>query len=232
MKFIFTLLASLLICSNSFGQCSTVGIQIANSDTTLIQLYHAGLFNIPSGFANVCQWEVTTLSGDLVFEATTSGATVTEQSLVIFVHSVPLTDSMKATLVITNDIEGIVCTITDTIIWEESEEILPGVFQGSWVVLNGNVGIEEPIAAINEIDFYSNQIEIFPTPANEYFTIKTCKGLDAISIIDINGKILKQENTIRENDTITISELGIGIYFIQFWDAQNQLVGNKKLIKY
>lgn len=47
-----------------------------------------------------------------------------------------------------------------------------------------------------------------------------------------NGKILKQENTIREKDTINISELGIGIYFIQFWDATNQLVGNKKLITY
>lgn len=110
-------ITSVILISAAHGQCSTVNISVSASDTSYVQLYHPGFFNIPSGFANVCDWEVTTFTGELVFENTTSGDAF-EQGLVLFDHTVPITDSMKVTVAITNPIEGIICTISDTLYWE------------------------------------------------------------------------------------------------------------------
>ncbi len=123
------------------GQCAVLGISVSSSDTSSVQLYQAGFFLIPSGFDNVCEWEITSFSDDLIHQATTSGD---DQALMAFDHSIPITDSMKVTLVITNVTEGITCTISDTLVWQEIE-VLPDIFIGSWGILNNNVGVEEDI---------------------------------------------------------------------------------------
>ena len=108
----YTLLALLIASFTAHGQCAFVDILVSSSDTAYVQLYHPGFFNMPSGFANMDAWEITTFAGDIVHEETAGGSF--EESFILFDHSVPITDSMVVTMVITNDISGIICTIIDT----------------------------------------------------------------------------------------------------------------------
>ena len=169
MKKILALLFFTSLNLLSHGQCSALSISVSSSDTSYIQLYHAGFFLIPSGFANICEWEVSTFSGDLIFQDTTSGDAF-EQGLVFFEHSVPISDSMKVTVVITNDIAGSICTLGDTLYWEETE-ILPGSYIGNWAILSSNGGIEEEITILADFATDNNKLKLFPFPVDDYYQI-------------------------------------------------------------
>lgn len=228
MKKIIAFLFFISAHSAAFGQCSTVSVQVSASDTSYVQLYHAGFFNIPSGFENICEWEVTTFTGEIIFQDTTSGAAF-EQGSVLFNHSVPITDSMKATIIITNTVEGIICTMNDTLYWNEIE-VLPGSFIGDWAVLSSNGGVEEEITSTeNTIDL--NTIELFPNPVHDYFQIKGDQELYAIKVFDLNGQTIEIFYTIRNQEKVDISYFVPGLYFVQFLDVKNRSVGVKKIIK-
>ncbi|MBQ4820607.1 T9SS type A sorting domain-containing protein [Aquimarina sp. MMG016] len=61
-----------------------------------------------------------------------------------------------------------------------------------------------------------NTLNLYPNPAQEYFIVR---GLDAttmdINILDINGKLIKHIPNYNLEDTITVSELQAGVYFVQ-----------------
>lgn len=213
----------------AFGQCSTVSVQISSSDTSYIQLYHAGFFNIPSGFANICEWEVTTFSGEIIYQDTTSGSAF-EQGQVLFNHSIPITDSLKATIVITNDTEGIICTMNDTLYWKETE-ILPGSFIGNWDVLSSNGGVEEDITSSNEIAIEKNEILIFPSPTQDYFQIEGNQEVYSLTIFNLNGKILKTLNNVHNLQKVNISHFPTGVYFVKFRDEDDGNLVIKRVIK-
>jgi len=213
----------------SSGQCSTVSVQVSSSDTSYVQLYHAGFFNIPSGFANICEWEVTTFSGEIIYQDTTSG-TAFEQGLVLFDHSVPITDSMKATIVITNDIEGIICKMNDTLYWEE-KEVLPGSFIGNWAVLSSNGGVEEEITSSNEVATDAKNIKLFPSPVHDYFQIEGDQDIYSFNILDFNGRILETYDNIYRREKVDVSYFPSGMYFIQFRDRNYRIAGVKKIIR-
>ena len=213
----------------SSGQCSTVSVQVSSSDTSYVQLYHAGFFNIPSGFANICEWEVTTFSGEIIYQDTTSGDAF-EQGLVLFDHSTPITDSMKATIVITNNIEGIICTMNDTLYWKETE-VLPGSFIGNWTVLSSNGGVEEEITSSNEVAIDVKNIKLFPSPVHDYFQIEGNQDIYSFIILDLNGQILETYNNIYSRKKVDVSYFPSGVYFIQFRDKNNRNLDVKKMIK-
>lgn len=156
------LLTTFSFCGRSIAQCSDVSLLVSSSDTTYVQLYHPALFLIPSGDANICYWTVTTFSGELVHSDTTSGD-FEAQSFSYFDHSVPVTDSMKVTLIIENPVEDITCAINDTLFWEETE-VIPGVFFGNWAILSDNGGVE---GAAYSVTFQVDMSEVsdpFTTP--------------------------------------------------------------------
>lgn len=146
MKKCLNLLLALVFSLSLCSQCSDVGIQISSSSETSVALYHAGFFLIPSGFDNVCDWEVVDFSGNTIHEATTTGEWA-DQSFSLFDHMVPITDSMQVSLTITNETSGILCEVSDTLFWELTE-VLPDVFIGNWAVLSNNGGIETDVLGI------------------------------------------------------------------------------------
>ncbi len=225
LPFLFFVLANLTVQA----QCSNVGVQISSSDTTLIQLYNAGFFLIPSGIDNVVEWEVTSFSGEIIHQETTSGD-FNDQSSSLFNHTIPITDSMKATIVITNTTAGIICTMNDTLYWKETE-VLPGSFIGNWDVLSSNGGEEEQITATTEFSLNAKDIEIFPSPVYNNFTIKSDLAIASIKIFNLNGQVLSTHNNIRTQDQVDISNCSAGIYFVQFWDENGKMLATKKVVK-
>lgn len=225
-------IASVILVSAALfanAQCSTVNISVSASDTAFVQLYHAGFFNIPNGFANVCDWEVTTFTDELVFENTTSGDAF-EQGLVLFDHTVPITDSMKVTVAITNPVEGIICTISDTLYWEEIE-VLPGVFIGNWAILSNNVGVEEVLTSTAEYGREEKDFSVFPSPFDQYFQIDGSEDLYSLSILNLSGQVIEAYPSVSRLEKVDVSHLPSGMYFVHFQSADRLSFGVQRVVK-
>ncbi|MCF8464439.1 MAG: T9SS type A sorting domain-containing protein [Flavobacteriales bacterium] len=228
MRTISTILALLSVQAFSFGQCSSVGVQISSSDTNQIQLYHAGFFNIDSGYANVCEWEVTTFQGTVVHQAITSGDWP-DQSFSLFNHSVPITDSMQVTLFITNPIAGITCSITDTLVWEETE-VIPGAFIGNWSVLGDYVGVEnELVTSIISLQT-GKQIQILPSVVTDWFVVSNIDENHSIVMFDSMGrKVFEKAAYVRE--AINVQSFKPGMYYVHICNANGYVIDVKKMMK-
>jgi hypothetical protein len=229
MKKIIALLFFTSLNLLSHGQCSALSISVSSSDTSYVQLYHAGFFLISSGFANICEWEVSTFSGDLIFQDTTSGDAF-EQGLVLFEHNVPISDSMKVSVVITNDSAGIICTLGDTLYWEETE-VLPGAFIGNWVILSSNGGIEEEITSLLELVTDDNKLKLFPSPVDDYFQIKGSQELYDLTIMNLSGQVLQTHHAVHNGERVDVSAIPSGSYLVQIRTKDHSNVGVRKIIK-
>tara|TARA_B110000211_G_scaffold137316_1_gene157075 strand:- start:249 stop:1454 length:1206 start_codon:yes stop_codon:yes gene_type:complete len=78
-----------------------------------------------------------------------------------------------------------------------------------------------------EGDYNKEQFVISPNPANDYFNVKSIEGVESIILLDVNGRMLKN---ITPNINIDISELAKGIYFVNYSNKKNQLIGTEKLV--
>lgn len=227
MKNLYALVALFLASSTIHAQCENMDVSISSSDTSYVQLYHPGFFILPSGFANECEWQVTTTSGDIVFETTTSGAAF-EQGLVLFEHTVPITDSMFVTLVISNPVSGLTCLITNTLYWEETE-VFPGSFVGNWNVIGFNPGIS---TAVNEgRSANAGDFVLFPSPAANHLRIEAPTSTAALSIWSTTGALVRSEANFMTSEPLDVSDLQPGIYFVGLQDEQGVALGMRKFIK-
>ena len=224
MKKSYALLCLLLTAYTAHSQCAFVDLVVSSSDTSYVQLYHPGFFNMPSGFANMDAWEITTFAGDIVHEETAGGSF--EESFILFDHSVPITDSMLVTLVITNDISGIICTIIDTLFWEETE-VIPGVFIGNWAILGSNGGLQTGLGEQASV----SDINVFPSPAADHVRIMGAGSNYALSINDVNGALVATHANVSANDRVDVSFLPAGVYFIRIADESNSLSGIRRFVK-
>jgi hypothetical protein len=227
MKNLYTLVALFLASSTAFGQCQFVDVSVSSSDTSYVQLYHPGFFLLPSGNANVCAWEVTTVAGDVVFDTLTSGA-ASEQGLVLFDHTVPITDSMFVTVVISNPVSGLTCLITNTLYWEETE-VFPGIFVGNWNVIGFNPGVATAVdgpGADNEIGF-----TLFPSPAQDQVRIEAPGSSYALTIRSTTGALVHSEANFMTSQPLDVSQLEPGIYFVGLQDEQGVALGMRRFIK-
>lgn len=227
MKNLYALVALFLASYTAFGQCQNVDVSVSSSDTSYVQLYHPGFFLLPSGNANVCEWEVTTAAGDLVFETTTSGAAF-EQGLVLFDHTVPITDSMFVTLVISNPVSGLTCLITNTLYWEETE-VFPGSFVGNWNVIGFNPGIATTLDEGGTV--HAGDFILFPSPAAEQLRIEAPRGTYALTIRSTTGALVHSEANFMTSQSLEVSQLQPGIYFVALQDEQGVSLGMRKFIK-
>lgn len=226
MKKINTFLSLLLAAATAHGQCEFVDVNVSASDTSFIQLYHPGFFNLESGFANICAWEITTFDGTLVHEAITSG-TAQEQGFMLFEHDVPITDLMQVVLVITNDVTGSTCTITDTLFWEETE-VLPGAIIGNWAILGSNGGISTGLA---DEASGNAQLLMYPTLATDHVQLQGDAGRYALTIVSMGGELEMTHSTVRPGERVDVAGLVPGAYLVQLMDERGVPLGVRKFIK-
>ncbi|MCU0319180.1 MAG: T9SS type A sorting domain-containing protein [Flavobacteriales bacterium] len=227
MKQLYIIVSFFLASSVAFGQCQFVDVSVSSSDTSYVQLYHPGFFLLPSGNANVCEWEVTTASGEIVFETTTSGAAF-EQGSVLFDHTVPITDSMFVNLLISNPVSGLTCLITNTLYWEETE-VLPSIFIGNWNVIGFNPGVA---TAVDEAGISAERdFALFPSPAMDHLRIDAPRSVYALTIWSATGALVHSEANFMTSQPIDVSLLQPGIYFVGLQDERGVNRGMQKFIK-
>lgn len=226
MKKIFAILPLLFVVTGTRAQCSAMDISVSFSDTTQIQLYQPGFFLLDSGYANVCDWTVTTFDGTVVHQATTSGL-FPDQSFTIFTHSVPITDSMLVSLVITNPVTNAVCTLIDTLFWEETE-ILPGSFIGNWAILSTDGGIATGVPDPGSIDA---PFVIYPVPSADHLFIAGMPAGSSLSFCTLDGAIVAAYTSVANGARVELSGLASGVYIARSTDERGRMLGAQRIIK-
>lgn len=68
--------------------------------------------------------------------------------------------------------------------------------------------------AVNEIAA-SNNLSVYPNPASSTLTISSGEKMQAISVLDISGRILMEGKAGGKRATIDVSHLDAGIYFVR-----------------
>ncbi|MFI0490156.1 T9SS type A sorting domain-containing protein [Flavobacterium sp.] len=108
----------------------------------------------------------------------------------------------------------------------------PGTFDITQEHANKNLGTVT-FSALGVEDFASlDKISLYPNPSNGVFTItkNSTTTISKISIYDANAKLLKDLDVkaVNENGSVNLSELSIGIYFMEISNDTDKTV--KKII--
>lgn len=89
------------------------------------------------------------------------------------------------------------------------------------VVSNGTADTE---------DFTSNQLSVFPNPTSDIVNITNAVGLNAVQVMDINGRTVKSVNFNNVSEaSINISNLTSGVYMMSI--ASENGTSTQKIIK-
>ena len=87
----------------------------------------------------------------------------------------------------------------------------------------------ENCSTLSNEDFELTNVELFPNPVSNTFTIKGLENKEAsVTIFDLNGRQVKTFKTITE--TLNIEELVSGIYIVEIKTKQGSF--NQRLVKY
>jgi hypothetical protein len=198
------------------AQCDAVSIQVSSSDSAYVQLYHAGFFLFGAdentgGFDNVCSWTVTTMAGDVIHEAETTGAWA-DQSFMLFDHELTVADSMQVELRLSSPLEDEDCCIADTLVWVETE-VIPGFPFGNWEVLGQHVG---QLCQANSISALSStaSLQIWPQPAAQFFSFDVPPTVRTLLIFDLRGKQLATFQASPGERSFDISGLPSGTFIV------------------
>ncbi len=79
------------------------------------------------------------------------------------------------------------------------------------------------ITSTDGIKIMSNSIKVCPNPATDYIRVNGVKDNDHISIYDQSGRMMIQTQT-NKNESINISNLSEGIYFIKINDLIHKII--------
>jgi hypothetical protein len=129
----------------------------------------------------------------------------------LFYHNIPLTDSMKVSTLLKNDVIGISCLVEDTLFWEETE-VIPNVYIYNCATL-GNLGTN--VTGVSESQINGSRFKIFPSLASKDIYIEGPEALYPLTILNSRGQLVYSNNNFSGNQKIDVSNLPAGHYFIQ-----------------
>jgi hypothetical protein len=72
-------------------------------------------------------------------------------------------------------------------------------------------------------------VRVFPAPAQSTITVQFAERFRQLEMVDISGRTLLRKNITRQSETIDISTLAKGIYFIRL--TNDNITVSKKFVK-
>ena len=205
-KHIFTLLFLSLSLTSFSQQCSWLDLSVSTADSSFVQLYHPGPYLITPKDNNVITYEITDFQGNIVHQDTTIGGS----GLMLFNHTVPVTDSMKVTALLTNDVAGIACFIEDTLFWKETVVGSTSIF--NWDILSGNLGFS--VLDVNESHIDGSDFRVFPSPAFNELYIDSPEDSYSFTISNIRGQLIFENKSSSDREKVDVSNFPSGLYFL------------------
>jgi hypothetical protein len=200
--------------------CDMMNLIVNVSDTDYVNLYHPGHYLTWPQEENVIVWEITDMQGNMI-----TADTLIDEPIFQFYHTVPITDTMNVTAILTNDSAGIACIIEDQLYWEETE-VIPGVFIGRWEFVYGNVG-----GNLGMDETEASTASVYPNPSNDIINISLDKGeLLKIELYSMTGRLLFKKDVNSSSYALNIGDYPSGAYLVRVFN-QNNDVTNIKILK-
>jgi hypothetical protein len=84
-------------------------------------------------------------------------------------------------------------------------------------------------APLSTDDNSIKKLSVYPNPANNYVKISTENIISKVQLFNIIGKKVLETKSLK-NNSLNISSLKNGVYFLKIYDANNK-TATKKLIK-
>ncbi|HEY9123072.1 MAG TPA: alpha-amylase family glycosyl hydrolase [Bacteroidales bacterium] len=75
--------------------------------------------------------------------------------------------------------------------------------------------------AINSVD--ATKISIYPNPASDYINISSGSPIKSIDIYDINGRIVLKSVNIVDSESVNVSNLKSGLYFVNAYTSKGTI---------
>ena len=226
-KIQFALVITLGLTQTTQAQvgCNMMNLIVNVSDTGLVKLYHPGHYLTWPQDENIFVWEIKGSQGNIIAEDT-----LIDDSDFLFFHNIPITDTMNVTALLSNDSAGISCWIEDQLYWEVSE-VLPGVFNGRWVFLHGNVGVDVT-NTIGIDDVESTIASVYPNPSNDLVNISLDKGqLLKIELFSMTGRLLFKKHLTSKTYALNIGDYPSGANLLRVFNQNNHIINTKILIE-
>lgn len=124
---------------------------------------------------------------------------------------------------VVNGIDGTLTNMSVATAWSTSSAF---VCAANNLQLSQTATVTVGAVGVNEYS-NNNQITIYPNPATSQLTLNTTEQINSVNIIDITGKTVK--TIVPNSNTIDVSELVKGIYFLQVQTDKG--IANSKFIK-
>lgn len=123
-------------------------------------------------------------------------------------------------------------TSTDINPWHNYSSI--GNYMVSLVAINGdcaNDTVQSTVSVVDDLNLFVNSqnINIYPNPTKDIVNIKLPEGDFTIKIMDLSGKIIERYSYINTNESIDLSTLSSGIYYVKI--ESDHFVHIEELIK-
>ena len=217
------------LSTNAQIDCSMLGMSVNVSDTDYIKLYHSGPYLLWPREHNVIYWDITHLQGGLVHQDTTYGEDAGHMG---FNHTVPLSDSMIVSSIITNDsvldmssgnVYPMACQNIDTLYWEP-DTMGTGTILYRWEFV-GDINVGASVLSIKENALEDCLPRIYPNPASTNIIIDNLpKGRGSITIYNIYGQPFFDTENMNQSITINVENWPTGQYVIWINERSMQLL--------
>ena len=245
-KILLTLAIALVLALTTKAQvitcvpCDQISMVVnVGSDTTSLNVYHAGQYLTHPQEYNIFSWEFTDNQGNIIFKDT-----IVDDAHCNFSHNFPITDTMNVTVYLRNDSanldawyinqglpiigNSINCLFEDQIYWKTG--VYPsGTPWGRWAFIAGdysNPGLDQNgITAINESQTDEFKLKVYPSPTYNYLNLEGPKEVYSLQILNIQGQLFHEMKNINGNKKIDVSFLPSGLYFINVnYNKGNQTI--------
>jgi len=130
-------------------------------------------------------------------------------------------------------------TVQNTLTYTLGEPLIYGNTVGNYRLNNGFIQPDGLVAVSPNVVLLmkpTDSFKLFPNPATSFSTIES--SLDTLSsvniqLIDLNGKLIKEETMNGPHHTVDLESLFIapGTYYINFYNAEGLFLQQNKLIK-
>ncbi len=119
-------------------------------------------------------------------------------------------------------------TFSDNPLYVANSPIINNSGNNNYDVFYCKLLFNSQTSKINEI--YQNKLEpeVYPNPCSTSLKYRNAEGIDKVRIIDLNGKIITEQEVTEEN--INVKSLNPGTYLIQLFDG-DKMISKKIIIK-
>jgi hypothetical protein len=130
-------------------------------------------------------------------------------------------------------------SVQNTITYTLGEPIIYGANIGNKRLTNGFIQPDALVAVSPNVVLLmkpTDTFKLFPNPATSFSTIESSSdsiGTIHIQLLDLNGKLIKEETMIAQQHTVDLesSFIAPGTYYINFYSEEGVFLQQNKLIK-